>query len=486
MIEPDRFDQGDVQQLAAGGSASAAPNHPGIALALYLERPAVRRVRAPLSPQAPASVNSIPPAGRTKRLNALAGSRDSTETWPRSKSALSSAGQEEVQATHSIPRATVLGVEHAGRFEPPADCLGGSEEIALLALEQLAGRGFRVLLACPGDTELAKRARSRGIPVSAFPFLPMRRTRDVRTILAYVESLARLGRKLSQLCRDERVDVVHAFSLISALYAFVGTLGAPRPLLVHAQDAQIPHPLRRVVLRVLAHNRTRFICVSHSVEWMLRDVGVPARKLSLVYNAVEPRFFEPDHERPGELVGRGPHVGFFSHILPSRGHHVFLDAAALVAKRFPSARFYLVGATAAGVADTYLEALQARVDQTPLAGRARMVGPRRDVAPWMAAMDVVVHASLVPEAFGLVIAEGMALGRPVVVADQGATRELVSDGETGYVAHAGDVEDLARVLGDALVRRNPEVGHRASAVAKARFTPELFGDALERVYESVL
>jgi glycosyltransferase involved in cell wall biosynthesis len=380
----------------------------------------------------------------------------------------------------------VLGLEHAGRFLPPADCLGGSERIALLALEQLANRGFRVLLACPPDTELSRAATKRGIAVRPFGFLTMRRTRDPRMIGYYLQNVARLGHDIARLCREERVDVLHTFSLIAGLYGLVASSQARVRLLVHVQDAHPPHRLRHLVLRALGHNATRLICVSHAVEQMLRDIGVPAKKLVLLYNAVEPRFFEPNQKALPELSGRGPHIGLFSHMIPWKGQDVFLDAAGHVARRFPSARFYLVGATAVGAPESYVESLNARASKPPLAGCVRLTGPCTDVAPWMAAMDVVVHTSVEPEAFGLVIAEGMALGKPVVVADCGAPPELVTHRETGYVARAGDAEGLARVLEDVLERRDPEIGHRAAVVARARFTPQVFGTELERVYEDVL
>jgi glycosyltransferase involved in cell wall biosynthesis len=101
-------------------------------------------------------------------------------------------------------------------------------------------------------------------------------------------------------------------------------------------------------------------------------------------------------------------------------------------------------------------------------------------------MDVVVHASVAPEAFGLVIAEGMALGKPVVAADSGAPRELVTDGETGYLARPGDPESLARVLAHVLESGDPELGRRAAAASRARFAPEIFGAELQRVYDDVL
>jgi glycosyltransferase involved in cell wall biosynthesis len=364
--------------------------------------------------------------------------------------------------------------------------MGGSERIALLALEQLRARGFRVLLGCPGDSSLAAAASERGIAVRSFAFLPLRRTRNVLTLATYLRSVVTLGRRLDRLCGEEGVDAVHAFSVISALYALVAVRRTRIPLVVHVQDAQPPRRLRRAALRLLARRATRLICVSHAVEEMLLRIGVPGEKLSLVYNAVEPRFLNGAAARPAELSGEGPHLGLFAHLIPWKGQQVFLDAAALLATRFPSACFHVVGARLAGVPAEYVDALHTRAERPPLAGRVSLAGGRVDVAPWMAAMDVVVHASVAPEAFGLVIAEGMALGKPVVAADCGAPRELVTHGRTGYLAPAGDPAALARVLEQVLDRKDPEVGRRAAAASKARFSPESFGARLAGVYDEVL
>ena len=395
-------------------------------------------------------------------------------------------GSNAVTRSQTAQPVTVIGLEHAGRFHVPTNCLGGSERIALLTLEELRRRGFRVLLACPGDTSLARAASERGIAVRPFEFLPMRRTRNVRELGAYLRSVATLGLELRRLCRREQVQVVHAFSLITGLYALVATGGTRVHFLLHAQDAQTPHWPRRAALRLISRRATRLICVSRAVQEMLTALGVPAQKLVLVYNAVEPRFLAAGGVTTDEVSGAGPHVGLFAHIIPWKGQQVFLDAAALLAPRFPTARFYLVGGRLAGVSDAYCESLRARADKAPLAGRVEITGARTDVASWMAAMDVVVHTSVAPEAFGLVIAEGMALGKPVVAADCGAPRELVRHGETGYLSPAGDARALARVLEHVLERGDPDVGHRAAAVSRRRFGATRFGDELERVYRAVL
>jgi glycosyltransferase involved in cell wall biosynthesis len=282
------------------------------------------------------------------------------------------------------------------------------------------------------------------------------------------------------------VDVVHAFSVIAALYALIPAMLAHVPFVVHVQDAQPPRPLRRAALRLLGRRATRLICVSEAVADMLRGIGVQAEKLVVVHNGVEERFLEQKAPRSAGLDGRGPRIGLFAHIIPWKGHEVFLDAAALLVRRFPSARFYLVGGRLAGVSEAYVDSLRARSAAPPLAGRVELTGACSDVVPWMAAMDVIVHTSVAPEAFGLVICEAMALGKPVIATDCGAPRELITDGTTGYLAPPGDVAALARTLERVLEQPDPEVGLRAAAACRLRFSPEAFGARLARAYETVL
>ena len=421
---------------------------------------AVRRPRAPGSPRRP--LPATPRRSNVHRRSAVALARPAAVTQ------------------------TVLGIEHAGRFHEPTECLGGSEVIAVLALDQLRANGFRVVLACPSDTALTRVAAARGIGVRPCEFLALHRSKDIRIVLRHLLSFVAVGRALTRVCREDRVDVVHAFSVIAALYALIPAMFVRVPFVVHVQDAQPPRPLRRAALRLLGRRATRLICVSEAVADMLREIGVQAEKLVVVHNGVEGRFLEQRAPRSVGFDGPGPRIGLFAHIIPWKGHEVFLDAATLLLRRFPSARFYLVGGRLAGVSEEYVDSLRARSAAPPLAGRVELTGACSDVVPWMAAMDVIVHTSVAPEAFGLVICEAMALGKPVIATDCGAPRELITDGTTGYLAPPGDAAALARTLERVLAQPDPTVGLRAAAACRLRFSPEAFGARLARAYEAVL
>ena len=98
-------------------------------------------------------------------------------------------------------------------------------------------------------------------------------------------------------------------------------------------------------------------------------------------------------------------------------------------------------------------------------------------APALRALDMVVHASTLPEPFGLVIAEAMACGRATVVSAAGGAAEIVEAGRDALTHPPGDADALAaalaRLAGDASLRQRVGAAARASAV-RAR-APRLRG-----------
>jgi glycosyltransferase involved in cell wall biosynthesis len=92
------------------------------------------------------------------------------------------------------------------------------------------------------------------------------------------------------------------------------------------------------------------------------------------------------------------------------------------------------------------------------------------------------------EGFGVVCAEAMAYGRPVVAGDVGGLRDLVVHEETGLLVPPGDVgalrDALGRLLGDADLRRR--YGEAGRARIAELFTWERFADETQRAYDDAL
>ncbi len=147
-----------------------------------------------------------------------------------------------------------------------------------------------------------------------------------------------------------------------------------------------------------------------------------------------------------------PVVGFMGRLVPMKGADIFLRAVAEVRHTIPEARFLIVGVPV----DKYrrhLTKLLALQKELGLEESVKFVFSRRDVPQLLAAMDIVVSASLSAESFGRVIVEAMAMGKPVIATDTGAVPEIINSPEVGVLIEAGDPAAMAQAIASLIVDR---------------------------------
>jgi len=174
-------------------------------------------------------------------------------------------------------------------------------------------------------------------------------------------------------------------------------------------------------------------------------------------------------------------------IAPWKGQHVFLAA---FAEAFPDGGVEadIVGSALFGE-ESYEKELGQLVKDLGIVSRVRFSGFSDDVWEELTKLDVLVHASTVPEPFGQVVLEGMAAGLPVVAARAGGPAELITDGIDGLLFTPGQSDELATTLvglaEDPL--RRQELGQNArqratslTVEASAAAVLELYGRVLGR------
>jgi glycosyltransferase involved in cell wall biosynthesis len=118
-----------------------------------------------------------------------------------------------------------------------------------------------------------------------------------------------------------------------------------------------------------------------------------------------------------------------------------------------------------------------------------IVGDCNDMPAAYMLTDVVVSASTDPEAFGRVIVEGQAMGRPVVATNNGAAAENVLDGQTGTLVPPNNPAALASALDAALAIGPAERESRAALAiqfVRDNFTRELMCARTLGVYAEII
>ncbi|MEM6823876.1 MAG: glycosyltransferase family 4 protein, partial [Pseudomonadota bacterium] len=210
----------------------------------------------------------------------------------------------------------------------------------------------------------------------------------------------------------------------------------------------------------------RSIAPSHAMAKILRDNGWPVTDVL--------PFGVPDVERSCEPA-ETPLIAYAGRLTEEKGVGWLLDG---VAKAGPALR----GATVEILGDgPSRPALETQAHRLGIADRVVFHGKlsRTESQQVLGRAWVQVIPSLWAEPFGLVTAESLIRGTPVIVTDQGAPSEMVDDGRTGWVVPVGDVGAMAERLIDATRDRDQmlRMGAVASAGAKIRYDVDTWIDS---------
>ena len=230
----------------------------------------------------------------------------------------------------------------------------------------------------------------------------------------------------------------------------------------------------------------KVIAISDFVKQQLIACGIPGAKIVVRHLGVDTSRFFPDSATRGVLaaeLGAEPDdviVSTVSVLRSFKNPQTIIQACGLLAKRSVPFKLLVAGDGA------MLSDLQELAVNLGVADRIHWLGYCADPARLLQASDIFVLAST-GEAFGLVLAEAMACGVPVVGSRSGAIPEIVEDGVTGLLATPRDevsfadaIEKLAR---DPNLRK--EMGAKSLARVREKFSLETDVENTLRIYESL-
>jgi len=313
------------------------------------------------------------------------------------------------------------------------------------------------------------------------------------TRLRHVVTAAQAIRKIRDIVLQDDVDLVFGNMAMGYVYGGLASLGT-RGRGVWFQHT-IPSPVDTLGWFAASLPADRIYVNSQStMKAQLRRLPITAGRVQLLYYGLDMRRFTPaeDATRPLSrelgIPEDAPIVAVIARLQRGKGQHIFLQAAAHVRRWWPRARFLVVGDTLFGLEPEYKAELRALADQLQLSEHVMFTGFRDDVPALLNGVDIVVHAATAPEAFGLAVAESLAMAKPVVATRGEGPAEIVEDGETGFLVSPGDAQALADkillLLHDAGLRRR--MGTKGRDMVLRRFTMERMIGELEESYLDVL
>jgi glycosyltransferase involved in cell wall biosynthesis len=271
------------------------------------------------------------------------------------------------------------------------------------------------------------------------------------------------------LFAEERIDVIHAHQYTPFAYAVATRAFGCRPPVLFTEHGRFypdyPNFKRKVFNRLLPDRRDRFIAVGESVrQALIRNEGLPPRRVEIVYNGVDLSAFDHDQSRDDVRHELGVASDTFLVVQVARldtikDHTTAVRAIAAAVEQCPAIRLMIVGD--GPERDVIVETIKA----LGLEKNVTMLGLRHDVSRILSAADAFLLTSL-SEGIPVTIIEAMAAGVPVVSTNVGGVPELLEDGVSGLLVPVGDATGVANAL--TRLEADRDLRERLSRAARER------------------
>lgn len=360
---------------------------------------------------------------------------------------------------------------------------GGSERQALQLTRLLYKSGrYKVHLAClsPGGS---LRSTIDDLELGEIPSFPLSSFYDRNAVTQL--------RRFTRWLKSARIDILHTHDFYTNVFGMSGGVLARLPVRIASmrETSGMRSAAQAHVQRFLYSLSHHIVANSNAVRDKLIADGTSAEKVTVVYNGLDLRRLDMHVSRQEALAMLGvpanPPRRFVS-IVANMRHEVkdypmFLRAARHVKEAVPDAAFLLAGE---GELSDSLRALARELgiqDSTVFLGRCE------NVAELLSVSEACVLSSKA-EGFSNSILEYMAAARPVVVTEVGGAREVVVEGETGYLVASGDDATMAARL--IALLRDPETARRMGEggrrVVEEKFSCEAQLARTEELYDRLL
>ena len=269
-----------------------------------------------------------------------------------------------------------------------------------------------------------------------------------------------LSKRMADITKTVDFDVMHVHDWLAAFsgISFKHYIKKPMVLTVHSTEVGRAQGLHRPDSFSIngiewwsTYEADRVIVCSQSMKTEICDhFNLPKEKVDVIPNAIDASKYQTSADRGAVRqrygVGWGEKLILcVGRLVPHKGVEYFIRAIPLIAKRFPEAKYVIVGE------GWSRDLLEAEAKASGHANKIQFTGFASDqeVIDLMTSADVLVVPSIY-EPFGIVALEGMATGVPVVASRVGGLAEVIDHDRTGVFVYPRSPESIAWGIGKVL------------------------------------
>jgi glycosyltransferase involved in cell wall biosynthesis len=254
-----------------------------------------------------------------------------------------------------------------------------------------------------------------------------------------VSGMLRTAWQLQKIVRRHKVSVIHSFNAQAGLMAV--------PARIIGRTRQFNTVLGNGREKILRFMPFKLIAVSKSVSEKLKEFGVPASKIKIIYNStLDDRYLITDRAEFDKMQERRASLSPFNLISVAiatgqKGHAEILDALAAYLRRDDATdiRVTFVGD------GPKLASIENYAADLGLTDHVAFVGASYQVAEYLDQAHCFIHLAEM-ETFGIVVAEANARGLPVIAANVGGIPEVLVDQQTGLLVNRSNPAEVAEAI----------------------------------------
>ena len=351
-----------------------------------------------------------------------------------------------------------------------AACVGGIETHSEILASLLVKNKHNVIVGCWVDGMLATNTNCKIVPARR---ITIRNSGDMRAII-----------KMIRISRKENIQVIIANSGREYWPAAIAAkIAGTRIILIRHMST----PLKITTAWMINKMVDKVIAVSSILRDILIKSGVLPEKIAVIHNGIP--FEKLDAAAAGRSGARKELfiddsdivIGAVGALHKGKGVYELLDSVRRLAKDYPSLKLLYAGD------GPERGRLEEEANKLSMGERVIFTGVRKDIERMYAAMDIFTLPSTSEEAFGMVLIEAMAMGKPVIGTKIGGIPEIIKDGANGVLVPPGDSSALAAAISryidnSEFKARMAEEGRRT---VQQEFSESVMGEKFEELFRGL-
>ncbi len=365
---------------------------------------------------------------------------------------------------------------------------GGGEEFLLNLNSFVSGYEF-IIASPPGNA--AQKFRDNGIQVEIINGLKKIFKNnggwDLLSVLKVITGGAASTIKIIKLTLKSKSEIILANGSYAGIYSLPAALIAGRKLIIVQHLIYPASSLESRALKILNRYSFKIVCISNSVASNVHEILGSSSKTAVIRHGIKVQELSKETKIKSGTID----LGIVGSIIRLKGIDLVIESIKELLLTNPNIFLHIFGSVRKDEDDSlkYEKEIKGKIDTYGISDQVIFHGFVESKEDIYRALDIVINYSIVPESFSLTVLEAAARGRIVIASDLGGPKEIIKDGDSGFLVEAASPEKLREKIKFCVENLYSEgfdkIRENAAVSVRKNFSFERFADEYKELFNSV-